>query len=102
MERYYLKSIYSSQKDFYKKAYILTNEDFIKLYSYNTFILAIDRKNKRIIYSNYWDYSQTTLKHLKEFLQQNIGFFNHNNIIFKDFTKKEIEKTLKKYGIMEA
>ena len=101
MNKYFLESIYNSQKSFYNKAYVISNNKFISLYSYNTFIIAIDRESKELIYSHYWDYSQTTLRHLKEFLKQNESFLQHNNYILKDYSKKSIENFLNKYAKME-
>lgn len=103
VKKYYLQPCTDSHISFYQKAYVLTNCDFIKLYSYDTFIVSLDRKNKKIIYSNYWDYSKTTLRHLKEFLRQEDNFFKKCNIpILKDYSKKSIEKLFKNYGILEA
>lgn len=77
---YTLESIYSTQKSFYGKAIITELDNGHKiLTSYNTNVCELD-KNNNIVEIGY--YSQTTGKHINEFLQQN----GH-----KKMTKKEIE-----------
>jgi len=77
-----LKVIYDSRKSFYKKAYIeIFNEweelhskiEKINLYSYNTLVCSIEYIGtaERFYYLYNRDlFSQTTLRHIKEFLQQ--------------------------------
>lgn len=97
-----LKPIYNNQASFYKKAYFTTEENdnnvIIKIYSYNTHVLTIYRdrneaKKGLYVLNSYSFYSQTTLKHVKEALQQ---FLNNTNLLellqSKNMTKKEIEK----------
>jgi len=70
MVKYELTPNYNSRKSFYQKAMIEekgTNK--ICLYSYNTLVAEIDKENKKAIV--YTTYSQTTLRHIKEFLKQN-------------------------------
>ena len=62
-----LKSIYSSQKDFYGKANVITEGGQTKLKSYNI-IVAVKEGNK-IKVRGY--YSKTTAIHINEFLKQN-------------------------------
>ncbi|VEV88377.1 Hypothetical protein, partial [Staphylococcus phage Stab23] len=77
---YNLESIYSNQKSFYGKARVIEMENGYKiLTSYNTIVSEID-ENNNIVFVNY--HSQTTAKHINEFLMQN----GHNKM-----TKKEIE-----------
>lgn len=76
--RTYLKSIYDSRKDFYNKAEVEVTPTGLKLYSYNTLVAEIDN-NVPIVYNMQ---SQTTTRHVREFLLQN-GFEVKN--------KKEIE-----------
>ena len=64
---YELKVIYGSQKSFYNKANVLIDDSIKTLISYNTKICKIQDKQPKILIDNL---SQTTLKHLKEFLQQ--------------------------------
>lgn len=61
-----LKSIYSSQKQFPQTEIIVSGE-VVKLKSYNT-IVAV-KENNTIQVNGY--YSQTTARHVNEFLQQN-------------------------------
>lgn len=77
---YNLETIYSTQKSFYGKAIVTELDNGHKvLISYNTNVCELD-KNNNIVEIGY--YSQTTARHVNEFLQQN-GY--------KKMTKKEIE-----------
>ena len=62
-----LKSIYSSQKDFYGKANVIVEGGQTKLKSYST-IVAV-KENNTIKVRGY--YSKTTAIHINEFLRQN-------------------------------
>ena len=62
-----LKSIYSSQKSFCKKANVIVEGGQTKLKSYST-IVAV--KQGKTIQVKGW-YSKTTAIHINEFLQQN-------------------------------
>ena len=73
-----LKSIYSSQKSFCKKANVIVEGGQTKLKSYST-IVAVKEENK--IKVKGW-YSKTTAIHINEFLRQN-GV--------SSLTKKEME-----------
>ena len=73
-----LKSIYSSQKSFCKKANVIVEGGQTKLKSYGT-IVAVKEENK--IKVKGW-YSKTTAIHINEFLLQNGG---------KKLNKKEME-----------
>ena len=73
-----LKSIYSSQKSFCKKANVIVEGGQTKLKSYST-IVAVKEDNK--IKVKGW-YSKTTAIHINEFLRQN-GV--------SSLTKKEME-----------
>ena len=82
-----LKAIYDNRKSFYGKAHIREDKDGLTLISYETEVAKIVDKNNgysipayAIIYGTY---SQTTLRHIKEFLKQN-GF--------KAESKSQIEK----------
>ena len=76
-----LKPVYTNQKSFYQKAYIETwgawNQN-INLYSYGVLVaqigyLAPEDNSEEIfgilLYPD-WDCTQTTIKHIKEFMQQ--------------------------------
>ena len=73
-----LKSVYSSQKDFYGKANVIVEGGQTKLKSYST-IVAVKEGNK-VKVNGY--YSKTTAIHINEFLLQNGG---------KKLNKKEME-----------
>ena len=74
-----LKSIYSSQKSFGKKANVIVEGGQTKLKSYST-IVAVKENNA--IKVKGW-YSRTTAIHINEFLKQNGA---------KSLTKKEMEQ----------
>ena len=65
-----LETIYDSRNSFYGKAKVEVLENRINLYSYETLVAYIE--NGAAPHVN-GDYSQTTLRHIKEFLLQN-GF----------------------------
>ena len=85
----YLKPIYDSRKSFYNKATVTEDKNGKYLTSYNTVVARITDKNngyKIPPYAEiYGTYSQTTLRHIKEFLKQN-GFKAENKAqIEKDY-----------------
>ena len=68
---------------------IITEDDYI-FQSYSSIIAKRNREtNKITLDSYYWDYSVTTLKYLKEFLNTNM-------------TKKEIQKAIETGQIKTA
>ena len=73
-----LKSVYSSQKSFGKKANVIIEGGQTKLKSYST-IVAV-KQGSTIKVNGY--YSKTTAIHINEFLKQNGA---------KSLTKKEME-----------
>ena len=65
-----MQAIYDRRKSFYKKAYIITDKlgrTFLR--SYNTYVAMIENGKAEI----FGTYSNTTLRHIKEFLLQH-GF----------------------------
>ncbi|AYJ76189.1 hypothetical protein BSP12_003 [Bacillus phage BSP12] len=74
-----LKPVYDNCKSFYKKAWVLESEEVKQLLPYQTIVAEI-RDGEAEVFGTY---SNTTLRHIKEFLYQN-GF--------EIGTKKEIEK----------
>lgn len=80
----FLNAIYDNRKSFYNKAIVTENcviwadgqtvkaDGEKHLYSYGTEVCYIDNKNKIHLLPK-WNFSQTTLRHIKEFLKQN-GF----------------------------
>lgn len=61
-----LKPIFSDQKSFYNKAMIEKTSTGKKLYSYNFFVAEVNGK-KATVYNLQ---SDSTLRHVKEFLKQ--------------------------------
>jgi hypothetical protein len=72
---------YDTRKSFYGKAKIINVGSEEKLYSYDTLVADYDRDSNTILV--YGTHSNTTLRHIKEFLKQK-GF--------KADTKAQIEK----------
>ena len=78
MTRYELECIYDTHKSFYSKAFVEIQEasnvcNYCKtLYSYNTKVASvfIDRFTSEKTLEIYGFYSSTTLRHIKEFAQQ--------------------------------
>lgn len=78
---YELPARYDSRKSFYGKARVETMDGKKALYSYNTKVAEIEDGKAKV----YGTYSQTTLRHIKEFLLQN-GFKAENSKqIIKDY-----------------
>ena len=92
---YGLEPRYDSRKSFYGKAQVDTGDkgDKNKLYSYDTLVAEI-KNGKPVVYGTY---SQTTLRHIKEWLKQ-LGFKAENSKqILADYgAKKESCKESKK------
>lgn len=82
-----LQPILSNQKSFYNKAKIENLGKEKNLLSYGTLIASIH--DNKITYLNKTPevYTQTTLKHLKDFLYQELNI--------KNLTKKDILKMMK-------
>ena len=68
---YELVPSYDSRQSFYNKARVDIKGDEQTLYSYNTPVAKIVSGKVELL--DKWDWSQTTLRHVKEFLKQN-GF----------------------------
>ena len=95
VKKEFLQPIYNTQKDYYKKAEVKTLSNNIKLlYSYNTLVCIIyDNKyilNDTISYDLL--FSNTTLKHIKDFLLQNIDILRLSHFIDSKITKNDIIK----------
>lgn len=81
MEIYELKPVYDARKSFYNKAIVVINDNRKKLLSYQTLVAVIEDGKAKINGT----YSQTTLRHIKEFLKQN-GFKAENEAqILEDY-----------------
>lgn len=105
MSEYELRAIHDGRKSFYKKAYVIENEGVTELRSYQTIVCRIEN-NKPIVTNTY---SDTTLRHIKEFLRQ-MGFdaFNKSQIL-KDYAKskeqeqqEQTEQENKTKGLMDS
>ena len=67
---YELACVFDSRKSFYRKAFVKLNENGVKeLYSYETKVAYLDEYGVPHLLYNY-DYSPTTLRHVKEFIRQ--------------------------------
>lgn len=68
---YDLRPEFDSRKSFYGKARVDTKDDGSQvLYSYNTPVVELS-KDKKVKLLPQWNSSQTTLRHVKDFLRQN-------------------------------
>ena len=77
-----LKPKYENVKSFYRKAYIKEEDNKIILISYTTEVLILEDNKKPIVKNTH---SNTTLRHIKEFLKQ-YGFKAENKRqILKDY-----------------
>ena len=88
MEKYELKPNFDSRNSFYKKAYVIEEENTIKLKSYQTIVAEI-KNNKPLVYGTY---SPTTLRHIKEFLKQHMFKAETSSQILKDYSPSEEEE----------
>ena len=94
----YLLPIYDHAQSFYKKAIIrkyIDNRNIIikyELISYNTIMVSWDNDSGIQFNKNYYNYSNTTLRHVKEFIKQfNHLFIMNDKIYQKEYiTKKDI------------
>jgi hypothetical protein len=80
---------YDARQSFYGKAKVEESRGCKTLYSYDTPVMRINRSNQPV-FLQAWDYSQTTLRHCKEFLRQN-GFWVDNKAdmlkLCKDYSR---------------
>lgn len=72
---YELATIYDNRSSFYHKATVLISKDKKTLFSYNTKVAEVSGKNVTLFADAV--YSQTTLRHVKEFLKRE-GFKAEN------------------------
>lgn len=70
MKTYELTPQFTNQKSFYNKATVESDKGMDKLYSYGTHMATLN--DNELVYLNDEEvyYSNTTLKHVKEFLMQ--------------------------------
>ena len=67
---------YDARNSFYGKAMVDYSRGAKTLFSYGTKVVTI--KNNVVTLGTSYDYSQTTLRHVKEFLKQETNFFIDN------------------------
>lgn len=75
MQQYDLRTEWDSRKSFYGKAWVRNNDGVLELISYTTRVACIYADKTARVYGTY---SNTTLRHIKEFLKQN-GFKADNS-----------------------
>ena len=77
MRSYELKPVYDGRKSFYGKAVVEDDGVSVTLYSYKTPVCVIDTVGDlgkpMFCLLDKWDYSDTTLRHVREFLRQMVG-----------------------------
>ena len=86
---YALKTQYSNNKSFYGKAKVEVSDGKQTLYSYGTKVAEIENGKARV----YGTYSQTTLRHIKEFLLQNSFKAENSKQIMKDYGSDKSKET---------
>lgn len=86
---------YDSRKSFYGKAHVVDDSDGSQiLYSYDTPVCKINDRGEVELLAQ-WDASQTTLRHVKEFLQQN-GFKVGSKSQIASMYGKKVERVSRK------
>ena len=83
-----LKPKLYNQKSYYNKAKIEHMEDCIKLYSYDTPMVAVSASEIIYLNKNPENYTKTTLKHIKDFLYQILGLENLTKASLLDMAKE--------------
>ena len=92
-----LEPKYDARKSFYGKAHVVDDSDGSQiLYSYDTPVCKINDRGEVELLSM-WDSSQTTLRHVKEFLQQN-GFKVGSKSQIAAMYGKKVERFSRKRG----
>ena len=89
-----LKPIYDKRNNFYKKAYVVfnNNNNIYFLSSYNTFVAYINEDGEVFITDNDKHLTHTTLRHIKEFLKQNSIKAESKKQILNDYKRVFIEQ----------
>ena len=64
-----LAARFDSRKSFYGKAQVAQDENESTLYSYNTQVAKVDKTGMLTLFPA-WNYSQTTRRHVREFVKQ--------------------------------
>lgn len=89
---YGLDPQYDARNSFYGKAQVEINNGVQTLYSYNTKVAEISKDGKVTLFDA-WNKSQTTLRHVKEFLKQN----GYKADSLKQMTKDYVNECIKEY-----
>lgn len=87
MRTFELVPVHDSRQSFYGKARVIDTDDAMILESYNTPVVKFERGTRKITLLPHWDESQTTLRHVKEFLKQHGYEADTLNQIRKDYAK---------------
>lgn len=66
----YLEAQYDSRKSFYNKARLEDDGVALRLYSYSSHVATFHKGTETLALMPLWDSSATTLRHVKEFIQQ--------------------------------
>lgn len=95
---YYLEPRYDNCNSFYKKARVEVEGDKKILYSYGTYVVVIDTVERKAEIIDF--YSQTTTRHIREFLYQEGFELGDKQFLYHTYTKagqrELIEKELLK------
>lgn len=86
-----------------KNQFIIWNNNKVMLQSYNSLIAEIDYNSTiyELTLGIDWDYSKTTMKHLKMFLNE-FEWYGQNRIDWNKPFKKQIEKLIKEGVIIKT
>ena len=96
---YALEPRYDRAQSFYGKAHVLIDVDcrFTQwLQSYDTIVAAYHEDTGLFYLGSAWDQSATTLRHVKEFIKQNVG------LDLGKLTLPRIERLLKTDGVVDG
>ena len=74
---YELQARYTHVKSHYGKAMVIETEDVISLKSYSTIVARFYKDDDRL--DIYGTYSNTTMRHLKDFINQHTPYYVDNN-----------------------
>ena len=83
---YGLNPVYDSRKSFYGKAKVVIADGISTLYSYDTPVATIGPKCYPTLFGP-WDETQTTLRHVKEFLRQHSFTADTEEQMRRDYEK---------------
>lgn len=72
-----LEAIHTHVKSHYGKAQVITDGDIIKLQSYSTIVAEYNKADSEL--TVHGEYSQTTMRHLKDFINQYTNEYVRNN-----------------------